>query len=228
MKTIGLIGGTGWQSTLEYYKLLNETVSENLGNNHSARLVLISLDFAEIEEYIKMKTFDAIEKILVEAAIKLENAGAACVLLCANTLHMFFDKVKKNVSIPVISIIDATIKQVERQNCRSVVLLGTKATMTMDFYKGKFTDRGINIIIPKPSELGLVHNIIFEELFRGQVNPESKIRLKEITESLIKQGAQGLILGCTELPLILTQNDFSVPVFDTTRIHVNAALDYCL
>ncbi len=228
MKIIGLIGGTSWQSTTDYYKIINETVDARLKNNHSAKLILNSLDFAEIEYCVNRNAFEEIGVIMVKAARSIENAGADCVLLCANTMHMFDKAVAEAVSIPLIHIAEATINMIKQRSITKLGLLGTKITMEMDFYKQKYIESGLDIMIPDDDDRKFVNSVIFSELFKGNINPDSKARLIEIIEKFKDQGVQGVILGCTELPLIIKQDDTSLLVFDTTEIHAQAAVDFAL
>jgi aspartate racemase len=227
MKTIGLIGGTSWQSTVDYYRIINSTVESRL-QGHSAKLILFSLDFNEIDVRVKRNAFSEIGDIMIDAAKSLERAGVDCIVMCANTMHMFATEVQNAVSIPLIHIVDAVIPEIKQKQISKLGLLGTKPTMQMEFYKEKYLAENMQIIIPDENEMGKVHDIIFTELFKGIINPESKKFLLEIIDNMIAQGAQGIILGCTELPLIIQQDDCKVPVFDTTEIHAHAAVDFAL
>jgi aspartate racemase len=228
MKTIGLIGGTSWQSTVEYYKIINEAVEARLKNNHSAKLLLYSIDFAEVEDCIHRNAFNEIGVMMVDAAKILESAGAECLLLCANTMHMFAPQVQDSISIPLIHIVDAIVPLIKQKNITKLGLLGTKPTMQMDFYKDKYISEGLQILVPEEVEMEKIQNIIFTELFKGIINSGTKHYLMSLMNQLVAKGAEGIILGCTELPLIIHQSDIGVPVFDTTELHALAAVDFAL
>ncbi len=228
MKTIGLIGGTSWQSTVEYYRIINEAVESRLRNNHSAKLLLYSIDFAEVEERINRNAFHEIGEMMVEAAKMIEKAGADCLLMCANTMHMFAPLVQDAISIPLIHIVDSIFPLIKQKNVSKLGLMGTKPTMQMDFYKDRYIREGLQIIVPEEIEMDRIMEIIFTELFKAIINPETKRYLLGLIVNLISQGAEGIILGCTELPLIIEQADVKVPVFDTTELHALAAVDFAL
>jgi aspartate racemase len=228
MKIIGLIGGTSWQSTVEYYRIINEAVESRLRNNHSAKLLLYSIDFAEVEERINRNAFNEIGDMMVDAAKKLEKAGADCLLMCANTMHMFAPLVQDAISIPLIHIVDSIVPLIKQKNISKLGLLGTKPTMQMDFYKDRYIQEGLQIVVPGEEEMDKIQNIIFNELFKAIINPETKRYLLTLIDDLISQGVEGIILGCTELPLIIQQADVKVPVFDTTELHALAAVDFAL
>jgi aspartate racemase len=228
MKTIGLIGGTSWQSTVEYYKIINETVEARLKNNHSAKLLLYSIDFAEVEERINRNAFNEIGDMMVDAAKMLEKAGADCLLLCANTMHMFAPHVQESISIPLIHIVDSIVPLIKEKNIIRLGLLGTKPTMQMDFYKDRYIKVGLQIMVPDDKEMDRIQEIIFTELFKGIINLETKFYLLRLIDDMISRGAEGIILGCTELPIIIQQTDVKVPVFDTTELHALAAVDFAL
>lgn len=228
MKTIGLIGGTSWQSTIDYYRIINEEVESRLKNNHSAKLLLYSIDFAEMEVFIKNNTFHEIPGFLIPIAQTLEKAGADCLLLCANTPHLFAPEVQNSISIPLIHIVDTIIPQIKPYRITKLGLLGTKPTMQMSFYKEKYEVEHMQIIVPDEIDMERIQEIIFKELFKGVINPLSKIYFQDVMEKLILKGAEGIILGCTELPLIIEQEDVSVPIFNTTKIHAVAAVDFAL
>ena len=227
MKTIGLIGGTSWQSTVDYYRIINETV-ESRRNGHSAKLILFSLDFNEIDVRVKRNAFPEIGDIMVEAAQTLERSGVDCILMCANTMHMFAAQVQEAVSVPLIHIVDTIIPIVKQKQITRLGLLGTKPTMQMEFYKEKYLAENLEILVPDEDNMEKVQQIIFTELFKGIINPESKRILMGLIDKLISKGAQGIILGCTELPLIIKQRDCPVAIFDTTEIHAHAAVDFAL
>lgn len=229
MKTIGLIGGMSWESTLEYYRLINGAVGMKLGGLHSARCVLYSVDFADVEEMQRGERWAEMEQLLVTAARCLEKAGADFVLICTNTMHKLADAVQTSVSIPLLHIADATAECVKRAGLSRVGLLGTRFTMEHEFYRARLTGKyGIEVVIPAAADRAAVHRIIFEELCRGQKRSDSKVQMTAIMDRLVEQGAQGIILGCTELGLLMCPEEYCVPVFDTTRIHALAAVDLAL
>lgn len=229
MKTIGLLGGMSWESTLSYYKAINEQVKMQLGGLHSARIVLYSVDFAEIEKLQHEGNWMACAEILAQAALSVERGGADFLLICTNTMHKVFDAIEAQISIPVLHIADATADSLLRDNNKTVGLLGTRFTMEQDFYKGRLTEKfGIEVITPGPEEQTLVHDVIYQELCQGIVKAKSKARYLEIIESLHKRGAQAVILGCTEIALLVQQSDTDVPLYDTTGIHANRAVAYAL
>ena len=225
MKTIGLIGGMSWESSLEYYRILNEKVKEKLGSLHSAKCILFSVDFNEIAELQHKDKWDELTKIMIDAAQSVEKAGADMVLICTNTMHKMAEDVQKSINIPLLHIVDATAEAIKKQNLKKVALLGTKFTMKQDFYKGRLKEKhNIDVVIPEENEMELVHKIIYNELCFGDIKTSSKKEYVKIIENLIKQGAEGVILGCTEIPLLIKQNDVSIPVFDTTTIHAESAV----
>lgn len=229
MKTIGLIGGTSWLSTLEYYRIINETVNEKLGDAHSARCILYSVDFEEDiakNEY----NWDKIIENYIDIAIRLERFGADFLIICANTVHKIVEGVQKSIKIPILHIADATGIKIVENGFKKVGLLGTRITMEENFYKNRLKEKfGIETIIPKENEREIIHKIIHEELTYNIIRDSSKQRYIKIIRNLVDDGAQGIILGCTEIPLLIKQNDVEIPVFDTTNIHAKAAVDYaCL
>ncbi len=228
MKTIGLIGGMSWESTLEYYRIINELVKERLGGWHSAKLILYSLDFDEIVRLQHKNDWDKLGEILANAAKKLELCGAEVVLICTNTMHKVADRVRESISVPLLSIIDATAEKIKSAGIKKVGLLGTKFTMEDGFYQQGLEKHGIETIVPDEKDRQIVHSIIFDELCLGIFKESSREKLKEIIKKLKANGAEGVILGCTELPLIIKQEDSELPLFDTTRIHSEAAVDFAL
>ena len=217
MKTIGLLGGMSWESTVHYYQIINEEVQNELGGLHSAKIVLYSVEFAEIEQYQSSGQWAKCGEILGKAAKSLETAGADFILICTNTIH------KVAPQIPMIHIADATADELEKCGIRRVGLLGTKYTMTQDFYKDRLADRGIEVLIPDAADVDVINTVIFEELCVGKINEASRKRFQSIIEKLKDAGAEGVILGCTELGLLIRQSDVSVPLFDTTVIHAKRA-----
>ncbi|NOQ92694.1 MAG: amino acid racemase [Flavobacteriaceae bacterium] len=224
MKTIGLIGGLSWESSAVYYKIINEKINNILGGYHSAKCVMVSVDFAEIEKLQKIEDWEGQNKIMVKSARQLENAGADFVVLCTNTMHICSDAIIKNISIPFLHIAKATGEKIKENNLKKIALLGTKFTMEKDFYKDLLKDYGIETIIPNENDRGIVHEIIYKELVHGNINTNSKKAYQKIIKDLQKRGAEGVILGCTEIPLLIKQNDVDIPIFDTTKIHAESAV----
>ncbi len=229
MKTIGLIGGLSWESSKEYYRIINETVNEKAGGLHSAKCIMYSLDFGEIMEIMNSKGRGELAEVLMDAAQKLEAAGADIVLICTNTMHKFVPEIQRAIHVPILHIADAAAKKVLEMRLRRVGLLGTKMTMEEDFYKGRMKEKfGIDVLVPEKEEMDFIDSVIFDELCTGKINASSKERFKEIIEKLVENGAEGIILGCTEIPLLIKQEDVNVPIFDTTDIHAEAAVEFAL
>jgi aspartate racemase len=228
MKTIGIIGGLTWYSTVEYYKLLNQLVNERLGGAHAAKLILYSVDFAEIKVLTEKQDWAGIAVIICDAAKKIDTAGADCMMIGANTMHKIADEVQAAITIPVIHIAAATAAAIENKGLKKVALLGTKYTMQLDFYKNKLAEKNIATIIPDEADIEYINNSIYKEFSNGLFLPETKAQYLHIINKLIKQGAEGFILGCTEIPILIKQDDCPVPVFDTGLIHATAAVDYAL
>lgn len=228
MKTIGLIGGLTWYSTLDYYRLLNELTNKELGGSHAAKIILNSVDFAEIKVLTEKQDWDAIAVIICKAAKIVENAGASCLMIGANTMHNIADEVQAAVTIPVIHIADAVAGAIKAKGLKKVALLGTKYTMQLEFYKVKLATHGISVIIPGDEQVEFINNSIYNEFSKGIFLPERKLQYLQIIDSLIAQGAEGIILGCTEIPILIKQGDCSVPVFDTAFIHAEAAVNFAL
>jgi aspartate racemase len=229
LKTIGLLGGMSWWSTIEYYRIINDEVGKKLGGLHSAKIIMLSVDFDTIDKMQNEGRWDDATDMLVDGAKKLEAGGADCIVICTNTMHKIADDVQKNISIPVLSIVDATAEKIQEKGLKRVVLLGTKFTMTEDFYKGRLSDKfGIDVLIPDEEGVETVNDIIYKELCMGNINQSSKEKLIDIIDGLADRGAEGVILGCTELPLLVKQEDVKIPVFDTTQIHAEYAVDYAL
>lgn len=219
METIGLIGGITPQSTIMYYEVLNRLASEHFGENHSCKVIINSVNFAEISNLQKENRWDKLDAIMAEAGKSLELAGAKCILICANTMHLTIDAVRAAVTIPVIHIAEATAEKIIEKNLKTVALLGTKYTMEKDFYIDVLRSFGIKTIIPNLEDRNEIHRIIYEELSKGILIDTSKQVYLQIIEELVEDGAEGVILGCTEIPLLINQADVSAPVFDTTTIH---------
>ena len=228
MKTIGLIGGMSWESTVSYYKIINEEVKNRLGGLHSAKIVLYSVEFDEIEKCQSSNEWEKSGEILGEAARGLQAAGADFVLICTNTMHKVAPQIASMIDIPVIHIADATADELEKNRIGRVGLLGTKYTMTQDFYKQKLIDRGIEVIIPDEEDVETVNSVIFNELCLGKIKPESRDKFKEIIRKLEQSGAEGIILGCTEIGLLVRQDDVDIPVFDTAVIHAKKAAELAM
>lgn len=229
MKTIGLIGGMSWESSLEYYRIINQEVKRRLGGLHSAQSLMYSFDFEEIEQLQHRGDWDEATRRMVAAAQSLEKGGADFVLICTNTMHKMADDVQSGVSIPLLHIADATGEQIKAKGITKIGLLGTKYTMEQDFYKGRLIKKfGLDVTTPDEAGRQVVHDIIYNELCLGQVKEESKQQYLDIIRQLEANGAQGVILGCTEIGLLVSQADTPLPVFDTTRIHAEAAVTLAL
>ncbi|WP_332955976.1 aspartate/glutamate racemase family protein [Clostridioides difficile] len=225
MKTIGLIGGMSWESTITYYQVINTVIKERLGGLHSSKCILYSVDFQEIEECQSSGNWEKSAKILADAAIKLQEAGADFIVICTNTMHKVSDKIQESIHIPLLHIADVTATVLKEKEIKKVALLGTKYTMEQDFYKNVIINNGIEVLIPNEEDRIIVNDTIFNELCLGIVSESSKKAFLSIIDKLSKQGAEGVILGCTEIGLLIKQNDTSIPLFDTTVIHaIEAAL----
>lgn len=223
MKTIGLIGGMSWESTVTYYQVVNETVKRELGGLHSAKVLLFSVDFAEIEEYQAKGEWEASARVLSQAAVNLEKAGADFIVICTNTMHKVAPEIQREISIPVIHIAEATAEELKKNGITKVGLLGTKYTMTQEFYKSKLTEAGIAVVIPEEEGITAVNDVIYKELCLGIISEQSKQKFLSVIEDLQRKGARGVILGCTEIGLLIGQEDTALPVFDTTLIHATKA-----
>jgi amino-acid racemase len=229
MKTIGLIGGMSWESTLSYYRIINQTVNERLGGLHSARMVLYSVEFDEIHRLQNAGEWQEAGAVLVRAARALQAAGADFLVLCTNTMHKVADVIERSVDLPLLHIADATARRVSETGVQKVGLLGTRFTMRESFYRSVLRDRhGLQVIVPGPADIDVVDKAIFEELCHGRVLAPSAQRFQEIIRGLVSAGAEGVILGCTEISMLVGPADASVPVFDTMAIHATAAADLAL
>jgi aspartate racemase len=228
MKTIGFIGGLTWLSSVDYYTLLNKLINEKLGGANSCKILMYSVNFEEIKALTVAHDWDGLATMLSSFAKTLEKAGAECLLIGANTMHNIADKVQAAISIPLIHIVDATAKEITRQQMKKVALLGTKYTMQLDFFKDKLATQNIETIIPNETDIDYINECIYNEMSKGIFLPERKIGFLKIIESLQMQGAEGIILGCTEIPILIKQEDVSVPVLDTTLLHVMAALEFAI
>jgi aspartate racemase len=228
MKTIGLIGGMSWESTIPYYRQINENVKQRLGGLHSARCIVYSVDFYDIERLQHAGDWDAAGAILAEAARALEKAGADFIVLCTNTMHKVAASIEAAVTIPLLHIADATAAAVKQAGYSKVGLLGTQFTMEQPFYRDRLSGHGIDVVIPNDAEREIVHRIIYEELCLGIIHPESKQLYRRIMAGLAWQGVDAIILGCTEIGLLVGKSDAAVPLFDTTAIHALAAVELAL
>jgi len=229
MKTIGLIGGMSWESSLEYYRIINEAVKARLGGLHSARCLMYSVEFAEVEEMQRQGRWAESADLLSQVARSLEAAGADCIVICTNTMHKVASEVQAAVRIPLLHIADATGLQIQQCGLQAVGLLGTRFTMEETFYKDRLVERfGLQVLVPPLAEREVLHRVIYEELCLGTIVPSSKQWFKDIIEGLVQVGAQGIILGCTEIGLLIHEEDSRVPLFDTTQLHALAAVDFAL
>ena len=228
LKTIGLIGGMSWESTATYYKIINETVKEKLGGLHSAKCILYSVDFQEIEECQANGNWEKSGEILGEAANNLEKAGADFIVICTNTMHKVVNQIKEKISIPILHIAEMTAEKILEKGLKNIALLGTKYTMEQDFYKSKLIEKGINVIIPDKNDIEIINKVIYDELCLGTINSNSKKKFLEIVDKLRNKGAEGIILGCTEIGLLIKNEDTDVPLFDTAIIHAEQAAIYSI
>jgi aspartate racemase len=229
MKTIGLLGGMSWESSLEYYRIINEAVKARLGGLHSAKSIMYSFDFAEIEALQRQGDWQTATERMIEAAQSIERGGADFLLICANTMHKMADEVQACISIPLLHIADPTAEAIRAQGLRRVGLLGTRFTMEEPFYRGRLlSGHGLEVIVPGEAERETVHRVIYDELCQGIIRPESRDAYNSVIQSLAEQGAEAVILGCTEIGLLVRQEDSPVPLFDTTRLHAEAAVAYAL
>ncbi|QDP41508.1 aspartate/glutamate racemase family protein [Radiobacillus deserti] len=228
MKTIGLIGGMSWESSVEYYRIINEEVKRRLGGLHSAKCLLYSVDFDEIERYQADGDWESAGKVLGEVAVSLEKAGADFIVICTNTMHKVVHDLEERITIPVLHIADATAKEIKETRIKTVGLLGTKYTMEQDFYKSRIEANGIKVIVPEKEDRNLVNKVIYEELCLGQIKPSSKSYYQSVIQNLVHAGAEGIILGCTEIGLLVKPEGSEVPLFDTTVIHAMEAVHAAL
>jgi aspartate racemase len=229
MKTIGLIGGMSWESSIEYYRIINETVRARLGGLHSAKSIMYSVDFAEIEALQQQGRWNEATALMIAAAQRVENGGADFVIICTNTMHRMADEVQNQIKIPLLHIVDATAEKIKAQGLKKIGLLGTRFTMEEDFYRGRLSEKhGLEVIIPTEKERDIVHRVIFDELCLGEIRPSSREQYVSVMDHLARDGAEGIILGCTEISLLIQEEDSQVPLFDTTKIHAMAAVEYAL
>ena len=228
MKTIGMVGGTGWMSSVEYYTLINEETNRRLGGLEFAKCILYSINYGEIDLCNKKNNTAGVFDLVHDAVIKLVSAGAGCIVLCANTLHQFVEELEPMLDVPIVDITKATAYQVKQRNITRVGLLGTRQTMEMKFFKSRLSESGCKVLVPGSCDRNFIQRTISDEMLKGILTVESRNRLVSICDELIRQGTEGIILGCTELPLYLRQNDVTVPLFDTLTIHAMAAVDFAL
>lgn len=228
MKTIGLIGGMSWESTASYYQAINRGIKQHLGGLHSAKLVLVSVDFAEIEQLQHAGDWQATAEILAKAARSIQGAGAEGFLICTNTMHKVANEVQASVDIPLLHIADGTALELKVKGVQRVGLLGTSFTMEQHFYTDRLRDHGLEVVIPNAEQRALVHRVIYQELCLGEVKPSSRDAYLEIIDSMVDNGVQAVILGCTEIGLLIQQRDTSIPLFDTTIIHAHTAVNFML
>ncbi|MCB5227047.1 aspartate/glutamate racemase family protein [Alishewanella sp. 16-MA] len=229
MKTIGLIGGMSWESTIPYYRLLNQGVKQQLGGLHSAKCILYSVDFQQIERLQHAGDWQGAGEVLAEAAVALAAAGAEVIVLCTNTMHKVAAQIQAAVAIPLLHIADATATALQQAHCSRVGLLGTKFTMEQPFYRERLSEKyGVTVLLPTEAERDRLHQIIYQELCQGILKPESKQLVRRVMAGLALQGAEGIILGCTEIGLLVSQADAAVPLFDTTALHAQAAVAFAL
>jgi len=229
MKTIGIIGGMSWESSTVYYQLMNQKIKELLGGFHSCKLILWSVDFAEVEQLQRDGNWIKLDELMAKAAHKLELAGAEIILVGTNTMHLCAPAIEAKISVPFLHIAEATAQIIQKTGFKKVVLLGTKFTMEKDFYKDIIQKKyGIEILIPTKDERDIIHQIIYKELVQGKIKPESKQKYIDIIKNLHEKGAEGVILGCTEIPLLIQAEDVPIPIFDTTKIHAEKAIEWAL
>ncbi|MBC7365061.1 MAG: aspartate/glutamate racemase family protein [Candidatus Aminicenantes bacterium] len=229
MKTIGLIGGMSWESSLEYYRIINEEIKKRLGGFHSAKCLMYSVDFAEIERLQHRGEWDQLTWILSQVAVRLEAGGADFLVLCTNTMHKVAPALEAAVNIPLLHIADPTAERIKACEIKKVGLLGTRFTMEDDFYRGRLEKKhGLEVLVPEEDDRKLIHQVIYYELCDGNLQEESRRKFRTVIEKLAQAGAQGVILGCTEIGLLVKQKDSPLPIFDTTIIHAEAAVDYAL
>lgn len=229
MKLLGFIGGMNWQSTVEYYKTVNTLVNQKLGGNHSASVIIYSVDFDEILKLEMQNDWNLVKRKMIEISGSLEKAGAKGLVICSNTMHLIAEDLQKVSKIPVLNVIDATAEEIKKNGINSVGLLGTKFTMEGEFYRDRLENKyQLKVLIPSKNDIEKINNIIYNELAYGKINTSSKKEIKRIIEYLILDGAEGIILGCTELPMLINSNETDIPLFDTLVIHMTAAMNFSL
>lgn len=228
MKILGLVGGTSWVSTLDYYKLINEGVNEKLGDLNFAECMIYSLNYQIIKQNNDANHWDSNLEIITDASIKLQNSGAKAIVLCANTMHLIADRLQERIQVPIIHIAAATAKAIKEKGLKKIGMLGTRFTMERDFFRTKLEGEGIEMLIPDDDDRGFIHYTIFEELGRGIFTWETKQRYISIMQKLIAAGAEGIIAGCTEIPLLIKPEEVNFPLFDTLALHAKAAVDFAV
>jgi aspartate racemase len=228
MKIIGMIGGMSWESTLEYYRIINQTVRNELGGLHSARVLLYSVDFHDIEILQKTNQWKEAGEMMATAARRLENGGADFLIICTNTMHLLAEDVEKAVNLPLVHIADATAEKIKKNGIEQVGVLGTRFTMEKEFYRGRLMELGLEVLIPPEGDREIIHRVIYDELCLGNIRPESKRRYLKVISQLQDRGAEGIILGCTEIGLLIKQEDTEITLFDTTQIHAETAAKWSI
>ncbi len=229
MKTIGMIGGMSWELSLEYYRIINEAVKEQLGGLHSARSLMVSVDFAEIEALQREGRWEQATRAMIDAARSVEAGGADLLIICTNTMHKMAGEVQRSIGIPLLHIADATAEVIKARGLQRVGLLGTRFTMEEDFYRGRLAEKyALDVLVPDAPDREVVHRVIYEELVLGRIVPASQAAYLRVIDRLAEAGAEGVILGCTEIGLLVSQADSRLPLFDTTRLHALAAVQYAL
>ncbi|MCC3144919.1 aspartate/glutamate racemase family protein [Halanaerobium sp. Z-7514] len=229
MKTIALIGGMSWESSLEYYRMINQFVKAELGEPHSAEIIMYSVDFAEFEKLQHQGEWELLSEKMIEIALKLEKAGGDILLICTNTMHKMAAEVEAAINIPLLHIADSAGEKIKEMNLDKVALLGTKFTMEEDFYKKRLKAKyQLDVLIPEAEEREIIHQVIYKELISGIIRAESREKFKKIIEALRSQGAEGVVLGCTEIPLLIKDEDLSIPVFSTSELHAQKAVEFAL
>jgi aspartate racemase len=228
MKTIGMIGGTGWPSTLEYYRIINQETNKRLGGLNSAKIVMTSFNYADIDKLNKVEDHAGVYQLVLESAQNLKKGGADFIVICANTLHQYVDDLEKETGLKVVHIADATAKEIIKRGISKIGLLGTRFTIEMGFYTKRLKEKGIESLVPEKPERDFIHNAIMNELLKEQFKKETKDEFLNIINELQTRGAQGIVLGCTEIPLLIKQNDTNLTVFNTLKIHAKAAVNFAL
>jgi aspartate racemase len=228
MRTLGMIGGTSWVSTIDYYRLINEGINARLGGNQFARCVVYSLNFGDVEQFVIHQNWDGFLEMATDAGTKLKRAGVEGVILCANTAHIVADRLQPRLGLPLIHIVEATAAAIKAQGLTRVTLLGTRVTMEADFFRDGLARHGITALTPPPADREFIHRSVFDELGRNIIRDETRARYLDVIGTLRKQGSEGVILGCTEIPLLIQQKHLDVPAFDTTAIHAAAAVEFML
>ena len=228
MKTIGLAGGTGWISSAEYYRIINEEINKRSGGLEFARCILYSMNYGEIEAFNRQNNKEGVYDLILDTTLKLAASGADFIILCANTLHQFVERLEQEIDVPFIHIADATADEIRIKKMSKVGLLGTKQTMEMDFYKSRLKEKEIDTLVPELSDRDFIQKTISDELLRGVFSDDSRYRFIEICKELSKRGAEGIVLGCTEIPLLLRQEDIDIPIINTLNVHAMAAVDFAL